>query len=148
MIDSYVTHGSLRCTLGQYHKNQPLFSVQFKRFFYETKGSMKIIKYIYIYIRIIWKNNILSFLEKLINKWETKYNLSFNNSGTIWTKVVLRAFILDYNNSIYISVTSCKEKKKINREWIRRRIKIREIFHNRWDRELHRSSRPSFEANS
>lgn len=145
MIDSYVTHGSLRCTLGQYHKNQPLFSSNLNDFSTKRRDQWKLLN---IYIRIIWKNNILSFLEKLINKWETKYNLSFNNSGTIWTKVVLRAFILDYNNSIYISVTSCKEKKKINREWIRRRIKIREIFHNRWDRELHRSSRPSFEANS
>lgn len=145
MIDSYVTHGSLRCTLGQYHKNQPLFSANLNDFSTKRRNQWKLLS---IYIRIIWKNNILSFLEKLINKWETKYNLSFNNSGTIWTKVVLRAFILDYNNSIYISVTSCKEKKKINREWIRRRIKIREIFHNRWDRELHRSSRPSFEANS
>lgn len=145
MIDSYVTHRSLRCTLGQYHKNQPLFSSNLNDFSTKRRDQWKLLN---IYIRIIWKNNILSFLEKLINKWETKYNLSFNNSGTIWTKVVLRAFILDYNNSIYISVTSCKEKKKINREWIRRRIKIREIFHNRWDRELHRSSRPSFEANS
>ena len=123
-------------------------TLQLRYFFTCLSFSSTTYIYIYIYIRIIWKNNILSFLEKLINKWETKYNLSFNNSGTIWTKVVLRAFILDYNNSIYISVTSCKEKKKINREWIRRRIKIREIFHNRWDRELHRSSRPSFEANS